>query len=369
MAEPMVCVDDFERFAFQVLPRNAFDYYRSGANDQSTLKDNVAAFKRWKLAPRVLRDVSCLDLSTTILGHQISFPVCVAATAMQCMAHPHGEVATAQAAQAMGTAFTLSTFATSTLEGIAEDAPQVLRFFQLFIYKNRDITRQLVRRAERAGFSAVCLTVDVPCFGKRLADDRNKFKLPPHLKLANFEGIDFKSSGVGSAKEGSGLDEYGASLDPSLTWKDIDFLKSITNLPIILKGILTAEDALLAVDAGVAAIIVSNHGARQLDTVPATIDVLPEIVAAVKDRCEVYMDGGVRLGTDVFKALALGAKAVFIGRPALYGLTYNGAKGVESVLRLLQREFASAMALSGCASVSDIQPCMLRHQTTFPAKL
>jgi (S)-2-hydroxy-acid oxidase len=283
------------------------------------------------------------------------------------MAHPDGEIATARAAAKMNTAFTLSTIATTTMEEVAAaTSPGSLRIFQLYIYRERDITRQLVARAERAGFAALMLTVDTPFFGKRRDDNRNKFKLPPHLKMANFEGLDFNQTGVNQSNKESGLNEYASSLfDASLTWKDVDWLRSVTRLPIVVKGILSAEDAVEAVNHGVAGIIVSNHGARQLDTVPATIDVLPEIVHAVGGRCEVYMDGGVRTGTDVFKAVALGARAVFIGRPAIYGLAYNGEEGVRQVLQILQTELSSAMALAGCATVEDIKPSFIRHVSLF----
>eukprot|EP00918_Siedleckia_nematoides_P049941 GHVU01109341.1.p1 GENE.GHVU01109341.1~~GHVU01109341.1.p1 ORF type:complete len:318 (+),score=22.85 GHVU01109341.1:92-955(+) len=282
------------------------------------------------------------------------------------MAHPEGEVATASAAAKMGVGYTLSTIATSSLEDVSQGAPDGLRFFQLYIYRDRDITLNLLRRAEKCGFNVLMLTVDTPFFGKRLADNRNKFKLPPHLKMANFESMDFKGSGVSQSKKESGLNEYANSLfDPSLTWKDLAWLKTVTKLPIILKGILTAEDALLAVSACVAGIVVSNHGARQLDTVPATIDALPEIVRAVNGRCEVYLDGGVRLGTDVFKALAIGAQAVFIGRPAVYGLACGGEEGVKKVLEILQEEFSTALAFAGCSNIADIKPDMVVHQSFY----
>ncbi|KAG1652501.1 Hydroxyacid oxidase 1 [Nymphon striatum] len=316
----LVCIDDFERYAFQHLPRNALDYYRSGANDEQTLKDNRLAFSRLRLKPRVLRDVSKRCHETTILGDKIKFPICVSPTAMQRMAHPDGEVATAKAAESVGTAMILSTIATSSIEEIAEGAPSLLKWFQLYIYRDRKITQQLVIRAEKAGYKAIVLTVDTPMFGLRLADARNKFKLPSHLRMKNFDQIGIKSTGVQKAKNESGLNEYAASLfDPSITWKDILWLRQITHLPIIVK----AEDALLSLEHGASAIMVSNHGARQLDGVPATIDVLPEIVKAVNGRCEVYLDGGIRTGTDVLKALALGARAVFMGRPLLWGLTYD----------------------------------------------
>lgn len=357
----MVCLADFEKFARSSLPKMAMDYYSSGADEEVTLADNRKAFRRYHIVPRVLRDVSDVDMSTTILGHRISFPVCIAPTAMQRMAHPEGEVATARGALAAGIGFTLSTIATSSLEEIADGAPNVLRFFQLYIYRQRDITVQLIRRAEENGFKALLLTVDTPFFGKRCADNRNRFVLPPHLRMANFDRIDFKGSGVNQTRKESGLNEYASALfETSITWKDVAWLKSVTKLPVVLKGILTSEDALLAVDSGVSGIVISNHGGRQLDTVPATIDVLSEIVSAVDGRCEVYLDGGVRTGTDVLKAIALGAKAVFIGRPALYALAYNGQSGVEKMLQILKEEVFKAFALSGYRNVEELHPSMIR---------
>ncbi|XP_076339476.1 2-Hydroxyacid oxidase 1-like isoform X1 [Tachypleus tridentatus] len=317
----MVCLDDFENFAAKNLNKNAFDYYRSGANQEQTLRENIEAFRRLKLRPRLLRNVSCRDLSTTILGQPVNFPVGVAPMAMQKMAHPDGEVATARAAAAVGIVMTLSTIATSSIEEVAEAKPNGLLWFQLFIHRDRKVTEELVRRAENAGYRAFVLTIDTPVFGLRLADARNKFSLPRHLRMANFGKLDIKSNGIQEAKKESGLNEYAASLfDPSITWKDILWLKEITKLPLVVKGVLTAEDAKLALEYGASAILVSNHGARQLDGVPASVEVLPEIVQAVHGRCEIYLDGGVRTGTDVLKALALGARAVFVGRPLLWGI-------------------------------------------------
>lgn len=292
-------------------------------------------------------------------------PVGIAPTAMQRMAHPEGECANARAAQAMGTIFTLSTIATSSIEEVAEAAPNALKWFQLYIYKDREVTKDLVKRAEKAGFKALVLTVDAPMFGLRLADIKNKFSLPPHLRLANFEGTKSTDINKKNAK-GSGLNAYVNSLfDATLEWKDVEWLQTITSLPIILKGILTAEDALLGVEAGAAGILVSNHGARQVDGTPASIEVLPEIVQAVGHKVEVYMDGGVTDGTDVFKALAIGARMVFMGRPALWGLAHSGEEGVKKVLSIIRNEFDHALAISGCATLSDIKPSMVVHESYY----
>ncbi|XP_067014362.2 uncharacterized protein Hao [Anabrus simplex] len=360
----LACLRDYELRAHSVLPKNALDYYKSGAGEEFSLQLNRDAFNRLRLQPRVLRDVSCRDVSTTVLGCRVTLPVGIAPTAMQRMAHPEGECATARAAGAMGTVFTLSTLSTSSLEQVAAAAPDTLKWFQLYIYKDRKVTQQLVQRAEKAGFKALVLTVDAPVFGIRNADVRNKFSLPPHLALANF--TDSTTTHVNQTESGSGINEYVNNLfDQSISWEDVKWLKSITRLPLVLKGILTAEDAIIGANMGAAAIQVSNHGGRQLDGAPAPIEALPEIVRAVGDRCEVYLDGGVRQGTDVFKALALGASMVFLGRPAIWGLAVEGEKGVVDVLTLIKREFNHALALAGCTCIADIKPNMVVHESRY----
>lgn len=372
-----VCVSDFEERARQILPKAVYDYYRSGADEQRTLQDNVEAFNRWCLMPRVLRDVSSVDMSLSVLGQKLSFPVCVASTAMQRMAHPDGEVATARACRSSGTAMMLSSWATSTIEEVGaaltsstEEEREVgesrgALWMQLYIYKDRELSLSLVRRAEQSGFSAVFLTVDTPYLGRRWNDVRNKFKLPQHLSMSNFSApsLSFSEQSYG---DDSGLAVYvSKAIDPTLSWEDVLWLKKNTHLPVILKGILNADDARQAVDCGVDGILVSNHGARQLDTVPATLDVLGEVVAAVAGRCDVYLDGGVRKGTDVLKALALGAKAVFIGRPVLWALACQGEQGVTELLALLKEELRLAMALSGCRSLSEVSKALLRRRDDF----
>lgn len=364
--EKAVCLDDVEVLALEKLDPGPRDYYRSGADQEVTLKENRKAFRRLCLRPRVLTDVSERSLEVSVLGQRISFPVGIAPTAMQRMAHPEGEIATCRAASRAKTLMILSTIATTSVEELASAVPDSLRWFQLYIYRDRKVTQDLVRRAERAGFRALVLTVDTPMFGHRLADTRNKFTLPSHLRLANFTGNDVKSSGVCKAISGSGLNEYAASLfDPSLTWDDVRWLRTITNLSIVIKGVLTAEDATLAVKHGAEAILVSNHGARQLDGVPATIEALPEVVRAVAGECEVYLDGGVRTGTDVVKALALGARAVFIGRPAIWGLACKGEEGVSKVLEILRREVDLALALAGCPSAANIPQSIVVRKEVY----
>ncbi|KAF9363701.1 Hydroxyacid oxidase 1 [Mortierella sp. NVP85] len=342
-----ISLADLEHNAHITMDLNALDYYRSGANDMQTLRDNQEAFNRLRLRPRILRDVSKVNTQTKLLGSPVSSPICLSPTAMQRLAHDEGEKATAR---------------------------------------------------------ALVITVDTPFLGRRLADVRNVFKLPSHMSMANFETKDSKvtmanildqpdkqdaaaqkllnqgSNGAEKAAQGrntkvvkqeSSLAAYVVSqIDPTLNWKDIEWIRSITKLPIVVKGVMTAEDAKLAADAGCQGILVSNHGGRQLDGVLATIDALPEVLEAVKGRnVEVYLDGGVRKGTDVFKALALGAKAVFLGRPVLWGLAHNGEEGVSLALNLIQQEFELAMALAGCCQLSDITRDFVQHGTNAHSKL
>ncbi|KAH9797817.1 (S)-2-hydroxy-acid oxidase GLO1 [Citrus sinensis] len=344
-------VMEYEALAKEKLPKMVYDYYASGAEDQWTLQENRNAFSRILFRPRILRDVSKIDMTTTVLGFNISMPIMIAPTAFQKMAHPEGECATARAASAAGTIMTLSSWATSSVEEVSSTGPGI-RFFQLYVTKHRNVDAQLVKRAERAGFKAIALTVDTPRLGRREADIKNRFVLPPHLTLKNYEGLYI---GKMDKTDDSGLASYVANqIDRSLNWKDVKWLQTITSLPILVKGVLTAEDASLAIQYGAAGIIVSNHGARQLDYVPATVMALEEVVQAAKGRVPVFLDGGVRRGTDVFKALALGASGVFVGRPVPFSLAVDGEAGVRKVLQMLRDEFELTMALSGCRSLKEI---------------
>ncbi|XP_026391213.1 peroxisomal (S)-2-hydroxy-acid oxidase GLO4-like isoform X3 [Papaver somniferum] len=322
-----VNVCEFQELAKKVLPKMHYDFFTGGAEDEHTLRENVEAFCRITLRPRVLIDVSRINLSTNILGYDMSSPIMVAAIAFQNLAHSEGEVATTKAAAAANTIMVLSTTSTCTIEEVASSCNGI-RFFQLYVYKRRDVSAILVQRAERSGYKAIVLTVETPKLGRRWADIKNKMVAP---ELKNFDGL----------------------LSTEVV-DDIGWLKSITNLPIILKGVLTSEDAIKAVEAGVAGIIVSNNGARQLDFVPATISVLEEVVQAVGGRIPILFDGGIRRGTDVFKALALGAQAVLVGRPVIYGLAAKGQNGVTRVIEMLQDELELTMTLCGCRSVKDI---------------
>jgi (S)-2-hydroxy-acid oxidase len=367
-----VNVAEYERFAESSLSKNAFGYYASGSNDMITLRENRAAFTRLRLMPKVLVDVSNINMQTTILGQKVAFPICIAPTAMQRMAHDDGESATSKAAARHGILMTLSSWSTLPLEDVAAAAPQGFRWFQLYVYKDREVTLDLVKRAERAGYKAFAVTVDTPILGRREADLKNKFALPSHLTMGNFAstGGAHAQGTKQSGSSGSGLASYVSSLiDRTLNWDDIAWLRRNTTLKIVVKGVMTVDDALISIRNGVDAIWISNHGARQLDTTPATIEVLPEIARAVAGRVELYIDGGISRGTDALKAIALGARAVFIGRPVLWGLAHSGEEGVYNVVNLLKEEFALAMALSGCVKVEDIKPSLVRTALSFQSKL
>lgn len=348
-----VNLDDFEEIARKSIPKMAFDYYAGGAADEVTLAENRQAFNRLKILPRMLRDVSSIDLELTILGDQkVSMPILIAPTAFQCMAHPDGELATMRAAVRRQTVMVLSTLSTCSIEEVADEAEGNL-WFQLYVYKDRGLTESLIRRAEAAGCRALVVTVDSPILGRRERDIRNGFHLPEGLCLKNLVGS--SNMELPSRDGESGLAAHIASLyDRSVTWDSIEWFRSLTSLPLLVKGILRADDAREAVRRGVDGIIVSNHGGRQLDTVPAPISVLSEIVDAAGADLEIHVDGGFRRGTDVLKALALGARTVLIGRPVLWGLGAAGQEGVEKVLELLRYELELAAALAGASSLGDI---------------
>jgi len=349
--QDLLSIADWEAAARAQLPKMVFDYYVGGSWDEITLRDNAGAFDQLRLNYRVLRDVSERSTATTVLGHRVALPVLIAPTAFQCMAHEEGEVATVRAAGAAGTIMIVSTLSNQPIEAIAAAATAPF-WFQLYVYRDRGASADLLARAEAAGAEAVVLTVDAQVWGVRERDVRNRFQLPQGLKMNNLLA-DLAS--LPADVEDSGLGAYVASMfDPALSWKDIEWLRSLTDLPIVLKGIVHPEDARLAAEAGVDGIFVSNHGGRQIDTAPATIDALARIVAASDGRLEVYLDGGVRRGSDVVKALALGARAVAVGRPVLWGLAVDGQGGVEAILDLLNREFDAVMALCGATRPDEL---------------
>ena len=364
--DKLVCVQDFEKLAKTKLTKQFFDYISSGATDEQTLEDNCLAFRRYRLRPQVLNDVSVIDMSTDVLGCPLSIPICVSATAFQKLFHPLGEVATAKGAASVKTGFMLSSLATSSIEEVADATVNSTKWMQMYVSTDRNFSTSLVKRAERSGYKGIFLTVDSPVVGKRYPALRNPFSLAPPLRLANFDNCTAAAAAAGAYPG----DHFFSIIDPSLQWSDIAWLKSITELPIVLKGILTAEMAEIAVNNKVDGIVVSNHGGRQLDGVPATIDALSEVVKAVNGRCEVYFDGGIRSGNDVFKAIALGARAVFIGRPALWGLACNGEAGVAEVLDMLKNELKTSMQLMGCRSLEEVRknPKLVVPQSFYNSK-
>jgi isopentenyl diphosphate isomerase/L-lactate dehydrogenase-like FMN-dependent dehydrogenase len=349
-----VNINDFEALARDRMTAPAFDYYCGGAGDEHTLSENQRAFSRITVWPKVLVDVSRIDTATTVLGTPVALPMLVAPTAFAKLAHPDGEPAIARAAGAAGTVMTVSTIASSTLEEVAEAATGPL-WFQLYVYKDRAVTLELVARAEAAGYRAIVLTVDTPVLGHRERDTRNGFTLPDGVSVRNLETCRAVVEGAARWQPGSSFGAYIHQLfDASLSWTAIEWLRSITRLPVIVKGVLRADDARRAIDAGAAAVIVSNHGGRQLDGAPATIRALPAIVDAVDGRAEVLLDGGIRRGVDVLKAVALGARAVLIGRPCLWSLAADGEAGVTRALDILRTELALSMALAGLPSIDSI---------------
>ena len=352
-------LDSLEARARERLDPMLFDYIAGGSGDEWSLRENRAAWSRLQLLPRMLRGVGKRDQRTTVLGTPVSFPVLVPPMGFHGLCHEEAELATARGTAAAGTIFVASTVSNKSLEAIAK-AGNGPRWFQLYVYRDKAITRGLVERADAAGYSALCLTVDTPLAGQRERDRRNRLRMPAHLGLENFPAAHADQNKSGSEGQGSALARYIADMwDANLTWDDVDWLRSISPLPVIIKGVLAPEDASLAVEHGADAVIVSNHGGRQLDGVPAPITVLPYIVDAVAGRIEILLDGGVRRGTDVLKAIALGARAVLVGRPVLWGLTLDGEAGVTSVLEHLRGEIDLAMALAGCPSINDVDASLV----------
>ena len=354
----LLTLDDHERCARELLDPGAWAYLCGGAADELTLQDNRAAWQRLQLLPRVLRPLSGGDTRRELFGRELAHPLLVAPMAYQRLAHRQGELASALAAAVMGLGYVLSTQASVPLEDISHivhnEASRGPLWFQLYLQADRDLTRALVARAEAAGFEALVLTVDAPVQGTRDRERRAGFRLPAGVAAVNLP------EGAAVAPGEHGL--CGGLANQAPTWNDVAWLRSHTRLPILLKGITHPDDARLAVEHGASGVIVSNHGGRTLDTMPATAALLPGIVAAVEGRVPVLVDGGVRRGTDVFKALALGASAVLVGRPVLHGLANAGATGVAQVLRLICDELEMAMVLCGCRTLSDIGPAHVQPQ-------
>src|ERR1700687_4589564 len=348
-----VTISDFEELARQRLPVMVYNYLAGAAGDELSLRRNRAAFDELLLSPRVLRAVSRLDTTRELFGAQLAYPILLAPAAYHRLAHPEGELATARGAGAAGATMGVVSLSNATFEEIAAVATGPL-WFQLYVQRDRSFTRELVQRVEAAGCAAICITVDTPVLGTRHREVRDRFGLPEGLDRANLRGC---KGATASHRDESGL--YSEVLDAALTWEGIDWIRGFAKVPILLKGILAPADAALAVEHGVAGIIVSNHGARNLDTTPATIEALPRVVEAVDGRLPVLLDGGIRRGTDVIKALALGARAVLVGRPYLWGLAAAGAEGVASAMKRLRPELLAAMALCGLPTLAAIDRSVL----------
>jgi 4-hydroxymandelate oxidase len=345
-----VNLHELQPLARERLTEQAYAYLTGGSGDEHSLRWNTEAWSRIRLAPRFLVDVSAIDSGLTLLGHHLAAPIMLAPTAAHALFHPEGELATVRGAAAAETLVIVSTLATVDVQevGAAAAGPW---WFQVYVQRDRGFTQDLARRAVDAGASALMLTVDLPVLGARDTDRRNSLGLPPGIEYANLRGLDLVADELPPERR-----VYNPHLDPSVTWDDLDWLASLVEVPVLVKGILRPDDARRAVDHGAAAVVVSNHGARNLDTVPPTAEALPRIVAEVGDEVPVLVDGGVRRGTDVAKALMLGATAVLVGRPYVWGLAVYGADGVKLVVDLLRTELEMAMGLLGAPTLADLTP-------------
>ncbi len=368
-----VSVADLRSIAKRRLPHGVFDYIDGGAEDELTLASNTEAYRRVTFRPRVLRDVGEIDMTSSLLGKPLSFPLVLAPTGFTRIADPEGELAVARSAARAGLPYSLSTLGTRSIEEVAAVSSARL-WFQVYVWRDRALVADLVQRAAASGYEALCLTVDTAVLGRRERDARRGFTLPPKLGISTiFDGIvhpgwtwQFLTSEpivfanvagreVGDGAEAVSLAEYvGRQFDPGISWRDVEWLRGQWNGPIVLKGIQSVADAIIAADEGIEALALSNHGGRQLDSAPAPLDLLPAVADAVGGRTEIICDGGVRRGSDIVKALALGADACMAGRAYLYGLGAAGEAGVDHVLSLLESDMKRTMALIGCKTVADI---------------
>jgi isopentenyl diphosphate isomerase/L-lactate dehydrogenase-like FMN-dependent dehydrogenase len=348
-------VADYERLAEERLDPGPWAYLAGGSGDEWTLRENRVAFGRWTFRPRILCNVSEISTATTVLDSPLELPVLVAPVAYQQLYDRDGECATARAAAAAGAGMCVSTFSTRSHEEIAAAAPGLVQWCQLYVFQDRGVTREHLAGAAAAGCSAIVLTVDTPRLAQRERDLRVGFEIPADLPLP------YARATIGAAPQNP-ADQF-ALLDASVSWRDLEWIAGEAQLPVVLKGVVTAEDTNLAVEHGAAAIVVSNHGGRQLDGVPATLDALGEVVEAVAGRVEVYLDGGIRRGTDVAKALALGARAVLAGRAPIFGLAAAGQEGARHVLDLLRDELALTLCLLGCTSPEELTPAHVQRST------
>jgi 4-hydroxymandelate oxidase len=349
--ESILTLADFEARAEGCMSPMAHGYIVGGAADELTLRANSEDWRRIRVCPRVLVDVSEISLQTELLGQQLGIPILLAPAAFHRLCHADGERATIAGANEGGATIVLSSLSTESVEDIAALAGHPL-WFQLYFQKDKGLTQQMVNRAQAAGCKAICITVDTPVLGLRHRESRNQFQLPQDFKLPNLNLGPVSHRPVRSAI-------YSELLNPSLVWKDVDWLCSVAKVPVLLKGVLNPDDAEHALDTGISGLIVSNHGARNLDTLPSTAEALPRVAEIVNGRLPLLVDGGIRRGTDVLKALALGAKAVLIGRPYLYALAFAGAAGVARVIEILRTELTMAMALTGCTSIAQINRSVL----------
>ncbi|GBL97606.1 Hydroxyacid oxidase 1 [Araneus ventricosus] len=358
----MLCLQDFEEYAKNTLDRKTYAFYSQGAEREVTLRENIRAFTRCTFVPRWLSSKEERDLSTTVLGEKLSMPIGIAPMSYQRLAHPDGELAAARAATDAGAIYTLSTSASSSIQEVAASRPNTSPLWmQLYVFKDRKGTMKIIRWAEENGFKAIVLTVDRPVNGLQLKLWRNGLDLPPHIRARNIENA--LGENQTTMKVTRNHISHSDILNSTLSWEDVAWVKSVSKLPVILKGILSVEDALEAVKYGASAVWISNHGGRQLDCVPTSLNVLPDISNALAGTgCEIYVDGGVRWGSDVLKALALGARCVFVGRPILYGLNHSGQDGVRSVQEILRSELDRAMHLAGCNSIREIGPHLIQKR-------
>jgi 4-hydroxymandelate oxidase len=355
-----VTLADFEAAAAESLESGPHGYYAGGAADEVTLRDNVQAWRRIAIRPRVLVDVSEVDTSTTVLGRRRDHPIFVAPTAFHRLAHPDGERATVRGAAQAGALYCLSSLTTTTPADVAAAAPDAQRWLQLYVFRDRAVSRALVETAAEHGYEALVITVDLPVLGVRERELRSGYAIDAADLIPEVHGGTLP------------LSDIGLLIDPSLTWEDVAAFAEDSGLPVLVKGVLTPEDARLAAEHGAAGVVVSNHGGRQLDTVPAGADALPGVVEAVGDRLDVLVDGGLRRGADVLKALALGARAVMVGRPVLWGLTVGGAEGVRAVVDILRGELEAALALAGVPRAAEldrsaVQPAPWAGRVPFQA--
>ena len=354
LQQPCLNLHEYEAAARSVLPAAVYEFIAGGSGDEITLRASRAAFGRWQLLPRVLRGHRETSTATSVLGQHVSLPVLVAPWAAHRLCHGQGECATARAAKAAGTIFTLATPSTMAMEEVAAEAGPW--WFQLYVFRDRGYTRELVARAVAAGASALVVTVDMPVFGRREADERNRFSLPPGMAFVHMPKPPSTSEAAPSSVVAGTVNSI---FDPALNWADLEWLVSLSPLPVIAKGVLHSDDAVQAVEHGARALVVSNHGGRQLDGAVPALDALPRVADAVAGRVEVLLDGGVRRASDILKALALGARAVMIARPLAWGLAVDGEDGVCHVLDLLRTDLLRDLMLCGCSSPAEVQRALV----------